>query len=153
MIGTPKWDRVFATASWVIVASLLFAAFAVMFISVPGASGPVAGLIGAVGAKWFYFFLYLGEGLTLGYSKIRKKKELRKHTLVAVYVTGAFTSLLTFASVGFSPKVIDNVIFTVVSAGCWLYWKFKTEYVDYSFFEQDIDELRPDPSPSRQSKD
>lgn len=128
MNGTPFWDRVFKTASWIIVAALLISSYTVMFVALPGNTGPVGSLIGATGAKFFYFFLYLGEALVLAYSKVYKRNKLRKHALVAVYSTGAFTSILTLVN-GWSPKVIDNLVFTFVSAGCWLYWKFKTEYV------------------------
>lgn len=142
MTQTPTWDRVFAFASWMIVVFLLISAFSVMFVSLPTGTGPVAGLLGITGAKWFYFALYTIEAAVLAFSKLFKRKTLRKHTLVAIYCTGAFTSLLTLAGVGFSPKVIDNISMTVVSAGCWLYWKFKTEYIRDEDFQRDMKELK-----------
>lgn len=153
MVGNSKWDRVFATASWIIVIFLFISAYTVMFVSPPAGSGPVASLIGIAGAKIFYFVLYLVEAIVLAYSKFFKKKNLRKHTLVAIYCTGAFTSLLTLVGVGWSTKVIDNIVVTVVSAGCWLYWKFKTEYIDPATFEQDVDGLRSDGPPSLKYKE
>lgn len=153
MPTTPVWDKVFSTASWLIVVFLFISAYTVMFVAPPAGSGPVAGLIGVVGAKFFYFFLYIIEAAVLAYSKLFKKKNLRKGALVAIYCTGAFTSLLTLAGVGWSTKVIDNIAVTVISAGCWLYWKFKTEYIDPSLFERDVDGLRPDGPPSLKYKE
>lgn len=146
MTGTPLWDKVFSTASWLIVFFLLTSAFTVMFVAPPAGSGPVASLIGIYGAQWFYFLLYSGQACLLAYSKLFKKKKMRKSVLIFIYLTGAFTSILTLASVGWSSKVIDNIAVTVISAGCWLYWKFKTEYIDPRMFEKDADGLRMHPS-------
>lgn len=132
MSENSRWDVVFATASWIIVIFLFIGAYTVLFVSLPGSSGPVAQLVGTTGAKYFYGVLYSGLALLLAYAKVFKKRVMRKHVLVAVYITGAFTSILTIATIGWDVKVIDNLVFTFVSAGCWLYWKFKTEYLTSS---------------------
>jgi len=141
-----KWDAVFATASWVIVVALVVAVVSLL-IQDPSGAGPVSRLLGVTAAKWFYIALYSAEALVLAYSKLWRRKELRKKALVAVYLTGLFTSILTLSIVGITPKIIDNVVLAVVAGGCWLYWKFKTEYIDPRAFDHSVMTMRDDLPP------
>lgn len=144
MPDTPKWDRVFATASWIIVLALLYGAVVIWFGATPSGQGPVAKLIGITGSQVFYSSLYGLEALVLGYSKAFKKKRLRKGALMAIYITGFFTSILSIAIAGFTPNVIDNLLLALLAAGCWLYWKFKTEYINPQHFAVLTQDLRDD---------
>lgn len=143
MDNHPRWDRVFSTASWLIVVGLLYAAVAI-FLASPSGAGPVAQLIGVHGSQIFYACLYTLEAVLLAFSKFFKKKKMRKRMLMVIYLTGFFTSILTISITGFVPKLIDNILISVVAAGCWLYWTFKTEYINpATFYEQTVD-LRDD---------
>lgn len=117
----------FKTASWFIVFALIYSAVSVMF-DVPSAKGPVAQAIGILGAQIFYAALYVGEAVSLAYSKIWKRSRWRKNTLLVTYLTGFFTSVLIITIAGWNSALIDNLAISAAAAGCWLYWTFKTEY-------------------------
>ena len=141
------WDGVFSTASWIIVIALFYGAAAVWLVP-PSGSGPFAQLLGVTGAQVFYSLLYGTEAFALGYSKFFKKKNLRKNALLAIYLTGFFTSILIIIISGFVPGVIDNLILATLASGCWLYWKFKTEYLTPNQFYNSTCELRDDLPPN-----
>lgn len=143
MVNNPKWDKVFSFVSWIIVFALLYAVVS-LWITPPSGAGPVANAAGALGAQIFYTLLYLGEAAFLGFAKFFKKKKMRSHTLLVIYLTGFFTSLLTIGIIGWTPKLIDNIVTAAAAAFCWLYWKFKTQYIDTKQFDEDVWKLRKD---------
>lgn len=128
MIGNPAWDRVFKTTSWFIVAALIYSTIS-LWIDAPSGDGPVSSLISVLGAQIFYSLLYVGESLSLAYSKIKKRYLWRKNTLLVTYLTGFFTFLLTLGIKGWSAALLDNLAISVAAAACWLYWTFRTEYL------------------------
>lgn len=135
MKGNKRYDRIFAFTSWLIVFALLYSATAVWIVP-PSGAGPVAQLLGVLGSQIFYCLLYVGESLTLAYSKLKKRARLRKNTLLVIYLTGFFTSLLTIGITGWTPALLDNLVISVAAAGCWLYWTFKTEYLTPEQFDK-----------------
>lgn len=146
------WDKVFSTASWILVLVLVFATVSLWTIFPPvSTAGPVVNAAGIIGAKIFYSALYASQAILLAYSKFMKKKNMRKTVLMFIYLTGAFTTILSLVIGGFNYRLIDNLVATIIAAGCWLYWKFKTEYISYADFESDIDQLRNDSPPFRKS--
>jgi len=142
MPNTPKWDRVFSTTSWFLVLLLLFQAVTLWTLFPPSGAGPIAVAGGIFVAKVFYTVLYAGQALLLAYSKFMRRKSMRKNVLMFIYLTGFFTSILTLLLAGWDIRLLDNFVAAVIAAGCWLYWKFKTEYIDASMFERDIEELK-----------
>ena len=143
MNNHPRWDKVFSTASWIIVIALLYGAVAIWFAP-PSGAGPVAQLIGSTGSQVFYCALYGIEGALLAYSKFFKRKKLRKNMLMIIYLTGFFTSILILSIAGWSTGLIDNFLLAGLASGCWLYWTFKTEYLTPSQFYDETLELRDD---------
>lgn len=151
MTGTPFWDRVFSTASWLLCIVLAFSAVSLWTVFTPVGVPPGAALVGPVGAlgggkvaiQLVYTVLYAGQSILLAYSKLMKRKNMRKHVLLFIYLTGFFTMVLSALVGGFSLRLVDNVLVSLVAAGCWLYWKFKTEYISIREFEKDIGGLRP----------
>lgn len=83
-------------------------------------AGPVVSIIYAV---WFALM-----AIALAYSKIRKRKRLHKHALMAMYLTTIYTIALSCA-VGAGFGIIDDVIIGLIAAACWMRWKFRTEYI------------------------
>lgn len=142
-----RYDRMFATASWVIVGALLYAALAIWFTPVTG-GGPVSSLVGVTATKFVYCIVYGGLASLLAYAKLFKKKKMRKHVLVAVYFVGTFTFLMGWLLAGIALPLLDNLIMGFAAGACWLYWKFKTEYIDPNQFFNEISELREDLPPS-----
>jgi hypothetical protein len=138
MKQTPFWDKIVSTASWLIVVALLYAAVGV-WIQPPMGDGPVSQLFGVLGAQVFYSALYVLLSSLLAYSKFKRKNTMRKKVLLATYLTGFFTSLLTVLLVGWNIKLLDNLIIAVCAALCWLYWVFKTEYLTPQQFEEHIE--------------
>lgn len=138
-----KWDKVFSTLSWLIVFALVWSIIS-LWLSEPSGAGPVAGAAGILGAQIFYTALYSLQALFLAWSKIFKRKKMRRNTLMVIYLTGFFTSILTLTIAGWTPKIIDNLLIASSAAFCWLYWKFKTEYIDPKEFEDVVWKLRDD---------
>lgn len=138
------WDRVFSAISWLIVLALVVAS-ASSFIFPPSGLGPVAGLVGIWQAQVIYGTLYGILALALGVSKLFRRKKFRKHVLMVTYLVGLMTAILGVILVGLTPKIIDNVIIIVASAGAWVYWKFRIEYVnpkDFSEVQDYIDGVK-----------
>lgn len=121
-------NKVVALISWLIVLALIYSTIS-LFITPPSGAGPVAQAFGVTFAKCFYASLYSIEALVLAFAKFTKRNQLRKTVLLAIYLTGFFTLSLTLAIFGPSWGMIDNLIISVAAAVCWLWWKFKTEYV------------------------
>lgn len=147
MRDNPRRDKVFAFISWVLVVALLFAGVQ-QALAVSSGLGPVASLLGVVGSKVFYCVLYFGEALALAYSKFFKKKKMRKIVLMVIYLTGFFTTALYALNIGVTIKLLDNLLISVVAAVCWLYWTFRTEYIDRASFIEDVNQLRDDCPPN-----
>lgn len=124
-----KWDLPVSIVSWLVALGLVFAASSIWFAP-PTGLGPIGGLLGVLGAQIFYTVLYLGEAIILAIAKWFKMNRLRKHTLLVIYLTGFFTTLVTMLVVGWTPKFVDNLLLAGAAAWCWLYWKMRTEYVD-----------------------
>ena len=143
MKNNPQLDRVFSFVSWIIAIALIYSAVNVWMVE-PSGAGPIANAAGVLGAQIFYSLLYLGEAGFLAVSKWLKRKKMRKNTLLVIYLTGFFTSILTLFIAGWTPKLIDNVLISESAAFCWLYWKFKTEYIDVKEFDEDVWHLRKD---------
>lgn len=131
-----KWDRLFSTISWFVAIALLFSASNVWFAP-PTGLGPIGGTLGVLGAQIFYTVLYAGEAIILAIAKRLKMNRLRKHTLLVIYLTGFFTTLLTMLVVGWTPKFIDNLLVAGAAAWCWLHWKMRTEYVDIEVLDEE----------------
>lgn len=129
-------DRLFATVSWFVAVALIFAAANVWFAP-PAGAGHIAGALGILGSQIFYSALYGLEALVLGFAKWKRRDKMRKHTLLVIYLTGFFTTLLTILLVGFTPKVIDNFAIAVAAAWCWLHLTFRTEYVDIEVLDDE----------------
>lgn len=128
MVKITYWDKIVATASWLIVLFLMWSAVG-LWISPPTGAGPVAQALGVFGAQLFYTVLYGAEAALLTWAKLTGRMALRKATLLAVFFTGAFTFGLTISIVGFSVQMLDNMALFALAGICWLYWKFKTEYM------------------------
>jgi hypothetical protein len=141
MANYTKWDIFFATLSWIIALSLLFSMI-MLWVTPPSGLGPVAKLIGILGAQIFYSGLYGTEALVLAYSKLFRKKELRKKALMAIYLTALFTGILTFILGAPFSGFIDNAILILITGACWLWWKFKTEYIHPALYRSDVVEHR-----------
>jgi len=137
MRTSKRWDRVFSTTSWGLVFLLVFMAVS-MWWAPPGDGGPIVTLLGLVGAQVFYFCLYLIEASLLAFAKLFKRDKMRKTVLMVIYLTGFFTSIMTFMLAGWAPRLLDNLVVSFVAAFCWLYWTFKTEYVDIGEVHDEI---------------
>jgi uncharacterized membrane protein YraQ (UPF0718 family) len=141
-VARRNWDKVFATVSWILVGVLFYAAFSVWAYP-PSVEGPVAQLLNSVrAAEWFYCVLYATFGTLLAWSKIFKKKKMRKHVLLAIYLVGIFTGILTYILIGFGFSIWDNLLTAGIAGFCWLYWTFKTEYIRPKDFAKDVDRLK-----------
>lgn len=141
MRENPVRDKVFSLISWVIVFGLLFSAYQVLVVSSTGA-GPVASAVGVTAMKVFYATIYTTQSLLLAYAKIAQRKVLRKRVLMSIYLFMGFTTLLNIGLNGWTWKFLDNAIWSLASAACWLNWTFRTEYVDPSEFDLDRNELK-----------
>lgn len=139
-------DRLFSALSWLVVIGLFVAATGI-WLAPPSGAGPIAGWLGVKGAQYFYMFLYGAEAVALMIAKFFKNKRVRKHILMFIYLTGFFTTLMSILVGGFSPKIIDNFVVAVLAAACWLYWKFKTEYINQDVILESTLELRQDLPP------
>lgn len=138
-----NWDIVVSCFSWLIVLVLFYAAFNIIHLPITG-KGPVTQLVGPVAAKVFWTLVYSGEAIALMVAKFYRRKTLRKNVLLVIYLTGIFVSVLSLSINGLGVKTIANIVFTASAAICWLYWKFKTEYVNPKQFRDEIDSMRTD---------
>lgn len=137
-----NWDRVFSTTSWLLVFLLLLSSLSLWTFAPPSPLGPVVTATSLFIATVIYSTIYAGQALALAYAKLRKRKTLRKHLLLFIYLFSFFTTVLAIGlSRGFDVRLIDNFLVVIISAGCWLYWKFKTEYIDPKEFEKELAEL------------
>lgn len=138
-----NWDIVVSGFSWLIVVALFYAVGSLIAVP-PSGAGPVSQLVGIKVAQMFWIFVYSSEAVGLLIAKLNQRKVARKRMLLVIYLTGIFVSVLSFSISGLSARFFANLVFTVSSAICWLYWKFKTEYVSHGQFKDDIEALRSD---------
>lgn len=128
MVNKYKWDKVVAFTSWLIVFALIWSAIS-LFITPPSGAGPIASAFGVTFAQWFYTVMYAGEAGFLAFAKLTGRNGMRKVVLLITYLTGFFTLILTFSIYGATFAMLDNLTISVAAAICWLWWKFKTEYI------------------------
>lgn len=125
-----NWDRLVSAASWIIVAILLYGVVFILVHDLNTAS-PIVQALGVTGTRVVFVTMYAVQSSLLGYSKLFHKNKLRRHTLLFIYLTGFFLSILGFTLNGFSIRLVSNLLLSTLAAVCWLYWKFKTDYITY----------------------
>ena len=123
-----NWDKVVPVLSWFVVVFLIWNTVG-LWLMPPTGLGPVAQLAGVLGSQIFYSVLYLTEAGLLTWAKLSGRMRLRKAMLLAVFFTGVFTYFLTIAVFGFSVQMLDNMGMFLLAGICYLYWKFRTEYL------------------------
>lgn len=124
-----NWDRVVAGASWVIVAILIYGVVFILVHDLNTAS-PIVQFLGETTTRVVFVVMYAVQGGLLGYAKLFHKNKLRRHVLLFIYLTGFFLSILGFMLNGVNVRLLSNLLLSVLAAVCWLYWKFKTEYIN-----------------------
>lgn len=77
-----------------------------------------------------YFVWFLTVGTLLLTAKIRRKKKLHKHMLMATYLSTIFITILEYVLLGWGWHLADNVLIGIVAAWFWIRWKLRTEYLD-----------------------
>lgn len=96
-------------------------------------------------ALYFYMVWFTLLGVGLIYSKVRRKKKLHKHVLMAMYLTTIYTASLTIALFGFHlVGIIDDIVIGTLTAWFWLRWKLLTEYINPKDFDRIRHELLDD---------
>lgn len=122
-----NWDRGVAAASWLIVATLAYATFFVLFGHL-NPNGPIIQLIGVPATRIVISCIYAIQAGLLGWAKFFKKDTMRRHVLLFIYLTGFFFLILGIAVNGLTPRLIGNAVLSICAAICWLYWKLRTDY-------------------------
>jgi hypothetical protein len=129
-----NWDRAVAVASWLIVFILAYGALFVMFHDLNPAS-PIVQFLGVPLTRVIFSVMYGVQAGLLGYAKWKKKDTMRRHTLLFIYLTGFFLSVLGYAIGGFNIRLVSNIVLSCCAAMCWLYWKLRTDYITYDELE------------------
>lgn len=126
-----NWDRVVATASWVIVFVLLYGVWFILTSDL-NPNGPFVKAFGETGTRVGFSVMYLTQASLLAYAKLMKKNVLRRHVLLFIYLTGFFLGVLGYVLNGFTVRLISNFVLSTCAAVCWLYWKFRTDYYSHA---------------------
>jgi len=128
---------------WLIIGVFLLGGVQLLFYNpvVEMREGFLVDILGSTAALIVYALTFLLEGLLLTFAKWRKKKNLRKNTLFAIYLTLIFTILLEILLVGFGWEAADNIVLTLMAGWCWLHWKMRITYLDPNVFKKDIEQL------------
>lgn len=138
-----KWlNAVAHVGEWMLIVLFFVAALIEVTTPNPVTSGVLGFLLSepiilVIYATWFALMAF-----GLAYSKIRKKKKLHKHSLMAMYLTTIYTAVLSVAAGVGLVAIIDDIIIGLIAAACWMRWKFRTEYIGPKQFEDDVRELR-----------
>lgn len=134
-----RFDVIQNVLEWLLVGLMLFAAVTLIVTLgapvPPGSSGPLASAFGYHAAKIIYTFLWGGEAVLLAIAKFFGLRRLRKWTLFAVYLTFQFALVLSISLRGITPRVINSLIITGLSAWLWLRAKLQDDYVAYDDLE------------------
>lgn len=100
---------------------------------------PAGGALGALFSNRIMLVLFgltfFLSGLAVLYGTFRKRKKLVGTGLATIYLLSLFTFFLELFVFGASSTWIDNLIIAIISGLSWLWWKFKTEYLN-------LDEIR-----------
>src|SRR5689334_22184491 len=126
-----NWDKVVATASWLIVVILFYGVWYIITADLNPAS-PFVKLFGDPGVRYVFGTLYAAQAGLLAYAKLMKKNALRKHVLLFIYLTGFFLGTLGWVLNGFTVRLVSNFVLSTCAAVCWLYWKLRTDYYSVS---------------------
>lgn len=82
------------------------------------------------------------SGGMLMYGKIRKSKLWTGRGLMWIYMCFLFAAILNFVAFdGAVASWLSNLILAFITAGLWLRWKNKTEYINPRHFVRDIEKL------------
>lgn len=118
-----------------------------IFMIVAGVStmfSPLTPLHGALGFlfahRWTLVVVgsvFSGSGAWLLLGKLLKKRYWVGHSLMAIFLCFLFSTLLQGAAFGWAPSYwLANGVAAVGVALLWLWWKFKTQYVNVPDFRK-----------------
>ena len=140
-----RFDKVFSTIEVLLALQWIYGGFKVFFGStVIVATNPFVGMLVGQWAIYFYGIFFFATGLTLLLAKFYKKKRVHKFTLAVMYLTCVYVLILAVVVLGLYWGLLTTVIAGILSALCWLHWKFKTEYINpHAIYEQTL-EFRDD---------
>lgn len=97
-------------------------------------AGPDSALESVFSRNYFLFSygaLLLASGAYLIIAKIAKCRAHHSRALMAIFMLSLFAFFLEILVFGVKPtRWIDTIILSGVAAGCWIYWKLRTEYLD-----------------------
>jgi hypothetical protein len=118
------------------------------------ALSPVEPLNGALGFIFssritlvVFGVMFFVSGVAVLYGSIRKRKALVGRGLMFIYLITLFTFLLELVAFPGISNWIDNFVISLVAAACWLWWKFRTEYLsmgEIRRMRQELQELHDD---------
>jgi hypothetical protein len=108
------------------------------------AANPFVGILVGQTAVYFYGIFFFATGLSLLYSKFFKKKTMHKFTLATMYLTCVYVLILALVVLGPHLGLINTIVAGILSAACWMHWKFKTEYIDPQAIYKETLPLRDD---------
>lgn len=126
-----KWrDRAFSLVEYLIIFAFGISSISLINSAPIDGDGFVVSIFGGRVALFVYMIWFAFLALTLLWAKLTKHRTWHRNVLMAIYLTCIYTAILTIHVFGFG-EAIDDIVIGLLAGGCWLRWKFKTEYVSY----------------------
>lgn len=139
-------DKIQNVVEYLITLPFLLSAVALPFAAPLGTKGFIVLIFGGHIALYIYSVWFFFISLGLIYTKIKKKRKAHRNFLMAIYLTCIYTSVLTFYLVGWTG-IIDDVFIGIVTAICWIRWKFRFEYIQLPQPHSEVTHIHDDPPP------
>lgn len=114
-----------------------------MFAPLTPMTGPLGILYSTRAGLVVFGIIVVGSGLTLLLGKLLRKKKLTGRGLMAVYLCFLFATLFQGIAFDWMPDAwVSNAIATIITAALWVWWKFKTEYIDIEKFKKEVADMQ-----------
>lgn len=135
---------------WLLVLVFLTAAYGEVTTAEPVVQGILGMLFSGPVITVIYATLFVVMALTLAAGKVLKNTKLRKHALLAMYLTTVYTISLSLALFGLGDaNIIDDGLIGLFAAACWLRLKQMTDWVPLTAL-LDPDTLEPKDLPPKE---
>jgi phosphatidylserine synthase len=135
-------NKVESLLEWVLIILFIRGGVVTLLFADPLVVPGILQYLTGAAAVYVYGALILLTGLLLLYAKLRHRKKLHKHTLMAMFLICIYIFILAVSLVGWTNMMFLTIGVALASGYLWMRWTIRTEYINPKQFAEDVHKLR-----------
>lgn len=84
------------------------------------------------------------SGLILMYGRFKRRRKIVGLGLMLIYISFLYTGTLNLLTDQIFIYYVTDFMAAALAAGLWIYWRFRTEYIQPRYFRADLIEIQRD---------